>query len=105
MQLGRDAQIEVDVERVVVGDEGLGRGAAGDRVQHRRLDFEIAARDEMAAHRGDDPAAPAQGLAAFLVHDQVEIALAVAQLDIGEAVKFLGQRQQRLGQHRDARRR
>ena len=98
MQLGRDAQIEVDIERVVVGDEGLGRGAAGDRMQHRRLDFEIAARDEMAAQRGDDPAAPAQGLAALRVHDQIEVALAVAQLDIGETVKLLGQRAQGLGQ-------
>ena len=46
MQFRRDAQVEVDVERVVMGDEGLGRGAAGDRVQHRRLDFEIAAREQ-----------------------------------------------------------
>ena len=58
----------------------------------------------MAAHRRDDPAAPAQRLAALRVHDQVEIALAVAQLDIGEAVIFLGQRPQRLGQHGQRRR-
>ncbi len=86
-----------------MSDKGLGRGAAGDRVQHRRLDLEIAARDEMAAQRRDDPAAPAQGLAAFGVHDQVEIALAIAQLDIGEAVVLLGQRPQGFGQHRNRR--
>ena len=83
MQFRRDPQIEVDVERVVMGDKGLGRSAAGDRVQHRGLDFEIAARDEVAAQRGDDTAAPPQGFAAPRVHDQVEIALPVAQLDIG----------------------
>ena len=33
VQLGRDAQVEVDVERVVVGDERLGQRAAGDRVE------------------------------------------------------------------------
>ncbi len=39
-------------------------------------------------------------LAALRVHDEVEIALAVAQLDIGKAVEFLRQRQQRLGKDR-----
>src|SRR5665213_1296644 len=100
MQLRRDAQIEIEVERVVMGDERLGRGAAGNSVQHRRLDLEIALLDEAAAHPGDDLAAPAQGGATLLAHDEVEIALAVARLDIGEAVEFLGQRQQRLGVRR-----
>src|SRR6185437_10505044 len=100
MQLRRDAQIELEVERVVMRVEGLGRGAAGNGVQHRRLDFEEAALDEDAADRGDDAAAAPQGLAALLAHDEIEVALAVAQLDIGEAVEFLRQRQQRLGQHR-----
>ena len=48
VQLGRDAQVEVHVERVVVGDEGPRRGAAGDRLHHRRLDLEEAARVEEA---------------------------------------------------------
>ena len=100
VQFRRDAQIEVDVERVVMRDERLCRGAAGDRVQHRRLDFEIAALDQPAAHRRDDAAAPPQSLAALRVHDQVEIALPVAQLDIGQPVILLGKRAQRLGQHR-----
>ena len=84
---------------------GLAVAPPGIDVQHRRLDFEKAALGQPAAHRRDDAAAPPQGLAALRVHDQVEIALAIAHLDIGEAVIFLGQRQQRLGQHRDAPRR
>jgi len=92
-------QIELDIERVVMGNERLGRRAARDRVQHRRLDLEIAAAGEMVAQHRDQPAAPSQGLATVRVHDQVEIALAVAQLDVGEAVIFLGQWPQCLGQH------
>ena len=43
VQLRCDPQVQVDVERVVVGHEGLGVGPAGDRVQHRRLDLDEAA--------------------------------------------------------------
>ena len=104
MQFRRDAEEELHIERVVVRDEGLGRGAARDRVEHRRFDFEIAARQQKGAHRRDDAAAPAQCLAALRVHDQVEIALAVAQLDIGEPVILLGERPQRFCEQRDFRR-
>ena len=53
VQLGRDAQVQVHVERVVVRDERPGGGAAGDRVEDRRLDLDVAAVDEVLAHRGD----------------------------------------------------
>ena len=53
VQLRRHAQVQVQVERVVVGHERLGRGAAGDVMHHRRLDFEEAPRVEPArASRG-----------------------------------------------------
>ena len=51
VELGRDAQVEIEVERVVVGDERPRRGAAGDRLHHRRLDLEEAARVEERAER------------------------------------------------------
>jgi len=57
MQLRRDAQVKLHVERVMVGDEGFGRGAALDRVQHRRLDFDIAPGRQPCAHLGDNAAA------------------------------------------------
>ena len=43
VQLGGDAQVEVALELVVVGDEGPGQGAAVERLQHRRLDLDEAA--------------------------------------------------------------
>ena len=43
VELERDPQVEIDVERVVVGRERPGQGSAGDRLQHRCFHFEIAA--------------------------------------------------------------
>ena len=44
VQLQRDPQEQVDVERVVMRLERPGRGAAGDRVQRRAFDFDEALR-------------------------------------------------------------
>ncbi len=57
VQLGRDPQVHVHVERVVVGDERLGVRAAGDRVEDRRLDLDEPAVFEPAAHERHEPAA------------------------------------------------
>ncbi len=44
------------------------------------------------------PAAALEDRADFFIHHQVEVALAVADFDVGEAVPFFRQRQQRLGE-------
>ena len=44
VELGRDAQVERHVERVVMRRERPGQRAAGNRLHHRRLDLEEAAR-------------------------------------------------------------
>ena len=50
IKLRRDAQKEIQIERVVVRREGPRRRAAGDLLHHRRLDFEvIRARQKTAA--------------------------------------------------------
>ena len=66
-------------------------------MEHRGFDFEETLADQFAADGRDDTAAAAKRLARFLAHDQVEITLAIAQFDIGKAVIFFRQRQQRLG--------
>ena len=53
IQLRRDSQIQVHVERVVMRDERARRSAAEDRMHHRRFDFEKAARDEELANRSE----------------------------------------------------
>ena len=44
VELGRDAQVERAVERVVVRRERARQRAAVERLQHRRLDLDEAAR-------------------------------------------------------------
>ena len=41
VQFGCDPQIQVHVERVVVGDKGTCHGAARQRLHHRSLNFDI----------------------------------------------------------------
>ena len=103
VQLGRDAQEEIHVERVVVRDERPRGGAARDRLHHRRFDFEKSARVEEAPNRRDDVRPHFEDPARIRIHDQVEIALPVADLDIGEAVPLLRQRQMTLGEKRERR--
>ena len=65
---------------------------AGNRLHHGRLDFEIAARVEELAQRRKDLAAHLEHFAGLRVDDQIEITLAVADLDIGQAVPFFRHR-------------
>ncbi len=50
-QFRRDAQVQIGVERIGVRHEGPGRGPAGQRLQHRRLDFEETAALQRRTHR------------------------------------------------------
>ena len=102
VQLRGDPQIEHPVELVVVGGEGPGQRAAVERLQHRRLDLDEAVFVEHAAHRGDHTAAGDGVVPRLLVDHQVEVALAVARLGVGQPVELLRQRPQRLGQQRPA---
>lgn len=81
-----------------MGHEGLGRRATGNRVQHRRLDFEKARIEHGLADAADGLAARLEGAAGGVGHDEVDVALAVAQLLVGHAMELVGQRTQRLRQ-------
>ena len=54
IELRRDAQVQVHVQRVVMRAKRPRRGAARDGLHHRRFDLEVIARDEELAHRLDD---------------------------------------------------
>ena len=62
IQLQRDAQVESQVERVVVGQEGPRRRAARDLLQDRRLDFQIVLPVQVLAHGPHDLDAVDQAL-------------------------------------------
>ncbi|MNM58184.1 hypothetical protein D3C81_694090 [compost metagenome] len=82
--------------------ERLGRGAAGDVMHHRRLDFQEVAVVQPRAHGADDLGALDEHLARLGRHDQVHVTLAVTLLDVGQTVPLVRQRTQRLDQQADA---
>ena len=97
-QLERDAQVGVEVEGVVVGDERSGGGPALLEVEDRRLDLEVVASAQLLADGVDRGDAHLEDPTGVGVDDEVDVALAVAGVDVGEALPLVGQRAQRLGQ-------
>ena len=82
----------------MVGFKGFGRRTARDGLQHRGFDFEEAAVVEEAANMRNHLRTHAKGMARFFVHDQINVALTVALLGVGQTVVFVRQRTQGLGQ-------
>ena len=82
-------------------DERPRQSAAGDRVHHRRLDLDVTVRIHEAANLAHHRAARQEHLAHLGVRRKVDVALAVARLDVGEPVPFLRRRQQRLAEEVD----
>ena len=101
VQLGRDAHIHINIERVVVRDERARRRAAGDGAEHGGLDLHEAQTVQIAAQVGHELAADLEIALALGVHDEIHVALAVAQLRVRHAVELLRQRAQGLAEQRD----
>ena len=99
VELGGDPQVEVEVEGVVVGDEGLGQGPAGDGVEDRRLHLHEAPVLQPPPQQAHHPAAQEEGVAGLGRGEQVDVALAVAGVGVGEAVPLVGERAAGGGQH------
>src|SRR5487761_1308148 len=67
-------------------------------LEHRGLHLDESTLVEQSAQPGDDLGPRSKHFAHLRVRDQVDVALAVADLDVLEAVPLLGQRPQGLGQ-------
>ena len=102
VELGGDPQVEIDVEGVVVGDEGPGRRPAHRRLHHRRLHLQETPVVEEPPDRPDRLEADPEGLPRFRRDDQIEVTLAEADLGVLEAVPLLRQRAQGLGEQGEA---
>ena len=98
MQLRRDAQVQVDVQGVVMGHERTRRRAALHRIEDGRLAFDVAQVVEVLADAAVDERALLEGLAHFRIDDQVDVALAVAGVHVLEAAPLVGQRADGLAQ-------
>ena len=101
VELERDAHEEVDVERVVMGFEGPGCGAAGDRMERGAFDFDELAAMERFADRADDFGAVQEARHDAVAIHQIEVPHAMAELGIGEAVMLFGRRGEALGEDRE----
>ena len=102
IELRRDAQIKLHVERVVMRDKRPRRRAAGNRLHHGRFDLDEAARVEERADGGHRLGAHLEDTARVGVDDQVEVPLPVARLDVLQAMPLFGKRQVALGEEHHA---
>jgi hypothetical protein len=84
VQLVRDAEIELHVERVVVRDEGAGQRASVDRLQHRGLDLEKPAFVEEAPDRRDHPGTGREHVPDLRRDGQVHVPLPVPGLPVAQ---------------------
>src|SRR5688500_7854809 len=83
--------------------EGPSQRATGDRVEDRRLHLDEVARLQPAAGQADDAAALQERPARVRVGPEVDVALAVARVDVGDALPLVPEASARLGEHRPAR--
>ena len=92
VELGRDSQIEVDVELVVMSNERARKGTAVARLQHRGLNLNEAALVEPATDARDHLRARDEITAHVFVHREVEVTLAIPGLDIRQAMEGVRER-------------
>jgi hypothetical protein len=98
VQLRCDAQVELHVQGVVVGDERPGQRPARDGVEDRRLHLHEAALVQEAAGERHDAAAGGEHGPAGLVGPQVGVALSVAHVGVGDAVELVAEAPAGLGE-------
>ena len=98
MQLQRDAEEHIAVERIVVRLKRTRVAAAGNLLQHGGLDIDEATLIEQATNGGDDLRTGSKNGAHLGIGDQVHVPLPVANLHVLQAMPFLGQRAQRFRQ-------
>ena len=98
VQLRGNTHIHIYIQRIVVGDKGTRHSAAGNHLQHGSFHFKKIRTVEVAANKVDNRGSGSKGIAHFRVNNQVNIALAIAHLLVGEAMEFIWQRTQGFGQ-------
>ena len=98
VQLGRDAQKHLLIQRVVVRGEGPRIGPTRDRVQHGCFDFQKSVRDHEIAQGADGFAAGHKAAAGALVGHQIDVALAVLDFLVMHAVELVRHGSQAFGQ-------
>ena len=98
IQFRSNPEIQVDVQGIVMGDEGPCSGAPRDGVQHRGLHFQVALVVQHLPDAFDDLGPFHEHIPDFRVHDQIHIPLAVADFLIFQSMPFFRQGFQGLGE-------
>ena len=89
VKLVGDTQIERDIQRIVMRDEGARSSTTRDGLQDGRIDLDVATFVEELAHRIEDLRTLEEDILDMAIDDEVNIALAEAELRISEAVEGL----------------
>ena len=97
IQLRGDAQVEIEIKRVVARDERARGGPAGDSLHHRCFHFDVTARIEERAQSAQNFGAPEKCLSNTGVNDKVEVALPVTEFHVRQTMPFLWQGEQSFG--------
>ena len=98
MQLQGDAQVQIDVERVVMRDERPGRRAPGDGLQAGGLHLAVALLVEILAHAADNLDPLLGPVEHFGAVDQVEIAMPQPEFDLLHSAPLVRMRQEGLAE-------
>jgi len=98
VELIGNAQVEGNVQGIVVGDEGAGGRSTGYGLKNGGLHFHVASFVEEVAHGAEHQGAFAENVFDLIVDNQVDVALTVAEFGVGKgiehfAVFFLDHRQ------------
>jgi hypothetical protein len=101
VELVGDPEVEGLAEAVVERGEGPGRGAAVEGLERRGLDLEEVLAVQEATDGGDEAGAGLEDAADLAAGDEVDVALAVAQLDVLDAVPVGGRGVEGLGEDVD----
>ena len=101
VQLGRDAQRQLEVVGVDVGLERAGVRPAVHQLEDRRLDLDVAAVLQRLADAAHDRRAQVGDVAGRGPHDEVDVPHPHPGLGVGEAEPLVGQRAQRLRGQRE----
>jgi len=91
VQLRGDAEEEIHVQGVVMGDEWPGGGAAHNLVEHGRLHLYESPVREKRPHGGDNPGSGLEDRAYVRIDHQIHVAPTVAGLHVRQPVPFLRQ--------------
>ncbi len=94
VQLGSDAQVEIEIVGVDVGEERAGVGATVDLLQDRGFDLQKPLADQGFANRVQYAAAGPDEVTRLGVDGQVDVAGAYPRFLVGQPLPLVGQRAQ-----------